>query len=75
MRNVGRIIGNPAAQIVSGLLFTYSKTSEDPENSISMIPTGSMSFLPLAAMILPTEVSSIMISMIMYMVNPYMQDE
>jgi len=65
---------NPAAQIVSGLLFTYSKTSKDPENSIPMVATRSMSFLPIAATILPIEVSSSIISMIVYRVNPYMQD-
>lgn len=74
MRNIRRNIENPAAQIVSGLLFRYSETSNEPEKSIPMIATSRMSFLPVAAMILPVEVNSRRISMIVYIVNPYMQD-
>lgn len=65
---------NPTAQIVSGLLFRYSKTSKEPENTIPATDTSKMSFRPVAKANLPPKVNSRITSRMVYIVNPYMQD-
>jgi len=67
-------IENPAAQIVSGLLFTNSSTSKAPANIMPIADTIRTSRRPVAKTSFPVHVSSTKISMIVYMVNPYMQD-
>ena len=66
-------IEKPAAQIVRGLLFRNSWTSNDPENIIPIAETIRTSFRPVAKTTLPVNVRSTTIIMTVYMVNPYMQ--
>ncbi len=73
-RKINRNIENPAAQIVKGLLFTNSRTSKEPENSIPITDTRRTSFRPVPNTIFPIDVNRTMISIMVYMVNPYMQD-
>jgi hypothetical protein len=74
MTKISVNIENPAAQIVRGLLFRNSWTSNEPENIIPMAETRRTSLRPVAKTTFPVNVRSTSIIMIVYMVNPYMQD-
>lgn len=74
IRKINVNMANPAAQIVRGLRFRNSVTSREPANIIPISDTRRTSFRPVAKATCPAEVSSTMISMIVYMVNPYKQE-
>jgi len=73
-KKISRNIEKPAAQIVSGLLFRYSWTSKEPENSMPITETIRISFRPVTKTIFPIQVSRRIINKMVYMVNPYMQE-